>query len=345
MKLLREHGLTPSPRNIGRLMFIFHNAFWASFFTWQEKNSYGRKIGDWPVPDDPVVIIGHWRTGSTLLHLLMSQDEQFIAPSLFQGAFPDCFLSAEKFYRPVMGRLVNKRPMDNVQLGFDDAQEDEFALLKLTLDSPLLDLVFPEKEGYFINHYEDFNPTPDRSSLWKEKLRDLGRKIRQDSGKILLLKNPAHSLRIPFLMEVFPKVRFIHIHRHPYRVVASSMNLWKVLTDDNLLKGKARYPQVEEVADGLNKFYELIRRDLQHVPEGRKSEIAYEDLIASPMRGLRKIYADLGIHVSNEFGDAVSSFLERNKDFKKNSYTFGEADQQKVYERMKKHFDHFNYQR
>ena len=345
MKLLRRHGFTPSPRNLGRLLFVMQNAAWASLFSWQERRKFVSLVSEWPDPDDPVIIVGHWRTGSTYLHLLMSQDQQFIAPSLFQTAFPDCFLTAEKYYRPIMGRLVNKRPMDHVRLGFDDAQEDEFALLKLTQDSPLMDIPFPYRKGYFINHYDDFNPLPDKFQSWKNSLITFCKKVRGNSGRTLLLKNPAHSLRIPALLETFPRARFIHIHRHPYHVVSSSVNLWKVLINDNLLKGRPEYPTVQEVARGLSRFYDIIRRDLAGLPDNRKSEVAYEDLVASPKAELRKIYAGLGLQFSAGFESRADSFEARNKDFKKNSYTFDASDREVVLRVMERHFEHYHYTR
>ena len=49
----------------------------------------------------PLFIIGHWRTGSTFLQQLLSLDEQFITPTLFQAVFPESFLVSERFYRPI----------------------------------------------------------------------------------------------------------------------------------------------------------------------------------------------------------------------------------------------------
>jgi len=297
------------------------------------------------VPEDPVIIIGHWRTGSTFLHLLLAQDRQFVAPSLFQTAFPDCFLAADRFYRPVMGRLLDKRPMDNVIIGFDDPQEDEFGLMKLSQDSPLWEVVFPSKREYFILNHEDFNPPAEHRQAWKEAFINFLRKVRQDSGRILLLKNPAHSLRIPLLLETFPKARFIHIHRHPYQVVASSMNLWKVLAKDNQLKGKLFTPSVEDVTEGLTRFYDTIGRELSRVPQDQKSEVYFQDLEDDPVGEIRRIYKELRLEFTPEFERQIRSFLEREKNFRKNSYTFGEQEREKVFLKMEKQFEQFNYLR
>lgn len=344
LKLLRKRGFNLSPKILGRLIFIMHNAFWASFFTRRERR-YRTKIESWPVPEDPVIIIGHWRTGSTYLHLLLARDPQFVAPSLFQTAFPDCFMSADKFYRPVMGSMLGKRPMDNVRLGFDDPQEDEFGLMKLSEDSPLWDVVFPRGEGYFILDHPDFNPPTEHLEAWKQNFLHFLKKVRKDSGRTLVLKNPAHSLRIPLLLETFPRARFIHIHRHPYQVVASSLNLWHVLAKDNQLKGKIRVPSLEMVTDGLIKFYDVIERDLKGLPEDRKCEVRFMDLENDPVGEIKRIYRKMNLNFTPEYEGLLRSFLSRERDFRKNSYTFDDHHKDFVYGRMMRQFERFNYSR
>ena len=41
---------------------------------------------------DPVFILGHWRSGTTLLHGLMAQDDQFAYPRIYQVSNPHSFL-------------------------------------------------------------------------------------------------------------------------------------------------------------------------------------------------------------------------------------------------------------
>lgn len=343
VRLLREYGFTPSLKNAGRLLFIFQNSLWASFFAWRERKVFGQEIEKYPVPDDPVFIIGHWRTGSTFLHLLLAHDRQFIAPSLFQVTLPEGFMVSERYYRPVIGAMVKHRPMDNVVLSFDDPQEDEFALLKLTGDSPLKTLIFPDGAGYFIRGSKSFNPSERTKEHWQTQFRNFCKKVVRASGKKLLLKNPVHSLRIPLLLETFPNARFIHIHRHPYKVAASSLNLWKIMATDNQLKGKPYFPSLEEVLDGMDLFYEEIAKGLAVLPEGRYCEVAFEALEQSPVEEIAKLYARLGLHFNEDFENRLKAYLERTRDFRKNSYIFGDAEKKIVYERLKKHFQHYQY--
>jgi omega-hydroxy-beta-dihydromenaquinone-9 sulfotransferase len=343
MNLLRKRGFTPSPKNLLRFLFLFQNGLWASLLSWREKKRFGEKINSFGIPDDPVIIIGHWRTGSTFLHQLLALDDRWIAPTVFQASFPDSFMVSAPYFRPVMGALVKKRPQDNVKMSFDDPQEDEFALVKLTFDSPLLDLIFPEKPGYFMNNLLDFNPKKENVENWKKQLQDFCGKIRQDSGKTVLLKNPAHSLRIPLIKEAFPNARFIYIHRHPYKVVASSLHLWKVLARDNQVKGKPYFPTLKEVTEGLIKFYTVIERELAAQPPGKYLKICYEDLESDPIHEISGIYKALDLEFTADYENSIRGYLEKERDFKKNSYNFDDGQKAQVYNLMKAQFEQYQY--
>ncbi|MCB1496736.1 MAG: sulfotransferase, partial [Bauldia sp.] len=85
----------------------------------------------------PVFIIGHWRTGTTLLHELLDCDPRFAAPTTFQCMFPESFLMTQRLVRPWIKRLLPAtRPFDNMSFGPDRPQEDEFALLNTGMRTP-----------------------------------------------------------------------------------------------------------------------------------------------------------------------------------------------------------------
>lgn len=49
----------------------------------------------------------------------------------------------------------------------------------------------------------------------------------RNKGKQLVLKNPPNTERIPYLLEMFPKAKFIFIYRNPYVLFYSIRNMWK----------------------------------------------------------------------------------------------------------------------
>src|SRR5690606_33838210 len=91
---------------------------------------FGRYIERTRIESPPVFIVGHWRSGTTLLHELLHLDHRFATPNTYQCMAPHHTLVTEWLIGKRMGWLVPKqRPMDNMAAGFQRPQEDEFALL------------------------------------------------------------------------------------------------------------------------------------------------------------------------------------------------------------------------
>ena len=67
-----------------------------------------------------------------MLFEFLACDEQFTYPTSYECFSPRHFLLTERLIPwAAAGLLPKKRPMDNMQAGFDRPQEDEFALLSM----------------------------------------------------------------------------------------------------------------------------------------------------------------------------------------------------------------------
>ncbi len=344
-RLMCRNGISFYPAYLLRMLFLLQNGIWASLFRIREKQKYAMILRNHPVPDDPIFIIGHWRSGSTFLHQLMVMDEQMTAPSVFQVSIPDSFLVSRKYYKPVMSKLMGtRRPMDNVKLGFDEPQEDEYALLKLTLDSPLEYLIFPKNESYFLNGYNNFYPEKENRKKWKTSFMKFSKKLDYLTGKRIVYKNPFHSLRIPILLDMFPNARFIHIHRHPYSVVPSTINMWNIVGKQNRLKKKWYPPEMKDVCTVLNRFYLKIREDLQVLPEKMWVEIQFEQFETDPAKTIKKIFDHFGLTFTNDFKLKLDQKLSNLKSYKKNIYSISQQEKDLINNTLKEQFKHFKYE-
>jgi hypothetical protein len=344
VRLLFSRGVSLNPGRLLRALFLLQNGIWASLFKSMERRRYGHLLVKFPVPDDPVIIIGHWRTGTTFLHQLLNLDPAMAAPTVFQVSIPDSFLVSKKYYQPIMTAMISPvRPMDNVKLGIDEPQEDEYALYKLTLDSPLDDLVFQRTNHYFLKHFDNFDPRDKEN--WQKEFREFCKKLAFHSKKRIVLKNPFHSMRIPLLRETFPNARFVHIHRHPYSVVPSTINMWNIVGTQNILKGKWIKPGIEEVSAFLDRMLDKIRTDLAVLPPETYCEVNYSDLDADPINELKKIYKTLGLKYSPEFEQKIRKFLNELGDFKKNVYNLSDDEKDIIRTKLAAHFYHYKYPR
>ena len=105
---------------------------------------YGRRIRSLAIDKAPIFILGHWRSGTTLLHELLVLDERHTCPNTYACYTPRHFLVSRylvpwwlKFLMP------SRRPMDNMKVGWDRPQEDEFALCNMGIPSPYMVFAFP----------------------------------------------------------------------------------------------------------------------------------------------------------------------------------------------------------
>lgn len=317
-----------------RVAFLLQSAAWSSLFAKAEQLRYGQKLKKTDPPRDPVFIVGHWRTGSTFLHQLMALDPAFQAPTLFQVALPDSFLISYPYYKPLFRCIVSKsRPMDNVRLGMDEPQEDEYAIFRLTGWSPLRALVFPSNSRYFLDHSYLYQPDQRRLNSWKTEVLAFFRKLHFHDTRRIVSKNPFHSFRIPLLVQMFPEAKFIHIVRHPDQVIPSSIHMWNILQDQNSLY-RSEKPGIEDVTRIFSELVHCIWKSTASFQTGKLSEVRYEDLESDPMKTMEKIYNDLNLTYSEEYQIRMGTFLKEISGFKKNEFQLPEKDKGMIRQRL-----------
>ena len=343
-RLLCRNKISCHPKYLFRLFFIFQSAFWSSLFSIIEKKRFGNQIKAIDNIPGPIFIIGHWRTGTTFLHKLMSLDPNFSAPTLFQVAIPDGCLSSYKFYKPLMQLMVSEhRPMDMVKLGMDEPQEDEYAIFRMTDYSPLERLVFPESGEYFLMNCDSFVPQDQRRPAWDETLKYFFSKLYFSSGKTIVSKNPFNSMRIKELKKIFPDARFIHIYRHPYKVIPSTIHMFDIVQQQNCLNKNIARPSMSEVIKVFGHFMTVIRNDLSSLPADKYYEIRFEEFESDPIQSLKTLYRSMGFEFSDEFGKNVTGYLSEIADYKKNKFNLSEDEKNLISTSLENHMKYYNY--
>ena len=343
-RLIRRNRITYSPRNCARLVFLFQSSCWSSLFHQAEKLRYSKKLRKVAIPEDPVFIIGHWRTGTTYLHQLFNLDPGLCTPTLFQVAIPDSFLISYPFLGPVLRRAVsNRRPMDQVRLGIDEPQEDEYALYRTADFSPLEKLVFPESKEYFLNHGTEFLPSGKQLERWSATLTGYFAKLHYATGQRIISKNPFNSFRIKTLSGLFPKAKFIHITRHPYDVVPSTVHMWRVVGSQNALNSDFSVPEVTDVVRVLKQLEETVARDSSTLPEGSILHIRFEDMETDPEGMMKNLYGWLGMVFTDEHKEKINRFNLMNKEFKKNTFTLKDEEMRIIAGNLEDHMKVCNY--
>ena len=119
-RLLANNGFSVSPARLPMAALITLCSTFNSFSRWQSEAAFGHRAEQVPIDHDPIFVIGHWRTGTTLIHELLVQDPQFGFPNTFQCMSPHHFLRTERYMSSLSHVLLpRKRVMDNMAFGWN----------------------------------------------------------------------------------------------------------------------------------------------------------------------------------------------------------------------------------
>jgi hypothetical protein len=296
--MVRHGGV--SPRYFPQLLIIFASVLlrWPGCVI--EKLRVAHRVRAVSFDPPPIFIVGHWRSGTTLLHNLMSQDPCFCFPTVLTALRPYDFYPNpfDIVTRAAILRVLPAvRPMDDMPLDPALPQEEELALATMGAPSFFNCFYFPRrmKERFA---EEVLLTGTDRTALaaWREALTYFLAKLSAlHPGCRLLLKNPAHSARIPHLRALFPGAKFIHIHRHPLAVFHSTRKLYRRMLRFSALQTYQPFDIDEHI---LHSYAELMNRLLDALaacPSGHVSTIAYDELVADPKGTVSRIYRELDL--------------------------------------------------
>ena len=297
---------------------------------------------------DPVFILGHWRSGTTLVQYLMAQDGNFgNFDPVFNFAFNFYYLLGWLFRPLVKGSLSEHRPQDNMRLSVDLPLEEYMAFAKIEADSLYPVNYFPASfDRYMNNSY--WQELPPRMEKRLEKKYDLMLKkcSMYNKHKRLLLKSPDNTGRLEALHRMYPGAKFINIYRNPYTVIRSSVHLYQSVFDMWSTQDIPSAEEIEDkVIDNFARMYRTYFKTLSELPEGTVYEICFEDFEKDPYPFLREAYdkLELGDYDSAEPG--FKAYMEAEKNYKKNEFDYPERLMRKVDEKLGFYFEHYGYER
>jgi hypothetical protein len=300
------------------------------------KMRYTKKIEDTEIPHPPVFIIGHWRSGTTYLHELLSQDPQFCHVSLWNTLLPDSFLILEPMKHFLSAFLPSKRPMDEISVEMDGPYEDEAALAVLSPWSFFHCLHFPKNaEEQYLKSIHFQGLTPGEITRWKTMYLSLIKTVTlANQGKRVLSKNPPNTARITSLLELFPEARFIHIYRNPYLVYLSTKKMRKNVLETLALQNASPDDIEHQVLQNYIRTMQSYFEQKENIPTERLVEIKYEDLVADPIKQVTQIYSQLKLPGLETALPEMKKYLEKQSNYKTNTYTIDT----KIIERVKQHW-------
>ena len=307
---------------------------------------YGPKISSTDLVAPPIFIIGHWRSGTTLLHELLTLDDNFAFPNNFDTFVPHHFLLTGWFAEPLVDLLMPRtRPMDNMRLKTGLPQEDEFALLAMGGLTAYRRVAFPNETNLNHRYLNGDSLNEQEQMKTREQLVGFFKALTVKYGKQLVLKSPPHTGRIRQLREWFPGCKFIHITRHPYKIVPSTLRLWQTLDQVQSFQ-IAKYDTgklLDYVTICKNEMYDAYHRDQNQLDENELAQVKFEDLVEDPVREVSRLYRQLEIDDPNPVAQRIEQDF-RSRKHKTNKLVLDEALRARVNDQWRDYMEQFGYE-
>ena len=301
---------------------------------------------------EPVFIVGSGRSGTTIFHEALSQDEQFRVVKRWEAMFP-CPPPEEATYHTdpriakadrlitLPDRIAPEWRTMHAQGGDLPVECIEFLYLTFLSEVYYCAFQIPSYVAYF--RKQDIRET----FVWHKRiLKLLQWKYKKPHW---LLKGPTHMPVLPKLLETYPDARLIFMHRDQVTTTDSVVSVqgtiywWR--TDDpwsgNMLDDVL-------MIEGRVKLWDRIIRWMEDgtIPKGQFTNVIYLDFSADPMKTIRRAYQELGLSMSDAAAQRIETYL-RNKPkgvFGKHQYkTGGDASESAAAERkaLARYYEYF----
>jgi len=261
---------------------------WTSHWnTWNLRLSRDRLPAGRPPEPAPWLILGAWRSGTTVMHELLAAATGLPTPETWQ-----C-MSACSF--ALLGapprNVAIARPMDGLQVGPRSPQEDEFALLSMGVDSAYRAFLQPDRLGELAHTLEGAHWLADDGWLASlEAFLALCRLGQAGVTRPMLLKSPNHTFRLQSLLRRWPGAPIVWMLRDPSAVFHSNRKMWRQMIQTHRLDGQTTMPDAaldDFLARALQQCAGQLRWLVQQ-PAVNWSLCAQEDLQQDPHGAVRR---------------------------------------------------------
>ena len=299
---------------------------------WLQRARHGRDLRRTPLPASPLFVLGHWRTGTTLLHELLMLDPRFTTPSTHDCFLPHHNLLSAGFVQRYLAFVMPKqRPMDAMPAGWERPQEDEFALALFGEPSTYTDIAFPNGPPLDYGALDLSSLDERQKRRWRRTLAHFVRTLTLRDPRRLVLKSPPHTARVPELLKLFPGAKFVHIRRDPLALYSSTLNLWYSLALSHGLQTPHSPAQFEaKVLREFRVIYETYFATRHLIPAGNLVEICYEELARDLVGGVRAVYDGLALGGFAEVEPRLRHYAEANRGYRRNTFSLDPATEARV---------------
>ncbi len=318
----------------------------SSAFQWIDRLYFRRKLKKFVFKESPLFIIGHWRSGTTFLHNLLTKDSAAGYTRTYQSVFPNNLKSKWLFKTFMRIFMPDERPGDGMKISADLPQEDEYAMSNITYRSFYHYFYFPSTYRYLYKEFIRFESVSEKGKAdWERKYHQMVIKaLINTNGSRAILKNPVNTGRMLNLLDIFPGANFIFIVRNPVIVYLSTKKFYGQLFPTLNLEEFT----IEDISDMILEVYVKLMQDYlsdkKLVNSDRLHEIRYETFVENPIDEIERIYGKFSFSNFQDLKPVLEEYIDALNEHKRDSYTIGQKELNRVMDHVGFAMKHWNYE-
>jgi NAD(P)-dependent dehydrogenase (short-subunit alcohol dehydrogenase family) len=276
----------------------------------------------------PIVIAGLQRTGTTMLHRLLAADPRSRALAGWEALRPAPLPGEGRrgsFRRRAEGKLA--------QLALSRLAPEFFAIHPVEADAPeedilLVDHSFTSQASEAILHVPSYASWLERQDLL-EPYRYFSKILKvldwQRPGDFWVLKTPHHMEYLRELLTVFPDAVIVQTHRDPRATMGSFCSM--------VAHGRGLFSDEVDPREIGRHWLRKVRRMIDRTNAVRDSrpgasfvDVSYYDLLADPLREVRRIYASANLQFVPEAEERMREVLAREAQHRYGRHVYSARD-------------------
>ena len=274
----------------------------------------------------PLIILGLPRTGSTLLHNLLSQDPANRVPRMWETIMP-----SPPPGHPHSSAKSRIRNTNRLLKGFYLAAPKFKIVYPMTALDPaecvtMMTYSFMSAQfqsAYHIPSYQKWLENAALHQAYIEHRQFLQHLQWNYQPQQWVLKAPPHIFAPEALLSVYPDAKVIQTHRSPHTALGSVSSF-----DVILRQTFSRSVNPEQIGqEALLQWSKAIQvfmnfRDSQPTNNGQFYDMLYTDLSQNPIDAIHKMYAHFGLTLTNRAEQNMKEFLKKNPKHKHGEHRY-----------------------
>jgi len=295
----------------------------------------GKRLDGWLHPSlhdtpvtSPVMVYANARSGTTLMHSLLSLDEQrFVNIKLYHTLLHS--LTFDRLARAFVGldRAVGA-PLAKAMTAFEERlwafwdgvhrmglhhpEEDEAWFLYSFRSAGMMMIQPPDEDNRHLMWLNEA-PLPEQLEIAKELLGLVQRRMFDYPGRTFLNKSVFLQCRSQAFDFAFPDAQYIYMVRHPAESIPSYLSMATKAWDFTAPDLEDRQHHMEHLIDHAIAMYRQGHVLYHSLPEHRRLLVNYHRFIQDPEATVRRVYQHFGLTLSDRYAKTLHRACEQAK--------------------------------